>query len=125
MSIYAEWIEAKEAERRATEWRRDIEDKLASQLGIQETDEGSQTISQPGYKIKVSCRMNRSINADLIQEIAAENGTTDHLSSLFRWKPEINMRAWKIADESITGPLSAAITTKPGRPSFSIEAIEE
>jgi hypothetical protein len=31
------------------------------------------------------------------------------------------MSAWKAADDSITRPLAAAITTKPGRPSFSIE----
>jgi hypothetical protein len=34
------------------------------------------------------------------------------------------MAAWKAADESITRPLAAAITAKPGRPSFAI-TIEE
>lgn len=121
MSLYAEWMEAKEAERLATEWRRDIEDKLAAQLGITETDEGSKTIDEPGYKIKVICRMNRKVDADLLQELAAEHGLTEHLSSLFRWKPEINASAWKHAADTITGPLLGAITTTPGRPSFSIE----
>jgi hypothetical protein len=31
------------------------------------------------------------------------------------------MAIWKAADESITKPLAAAITAKPGRPSFTIE----
>ena len=121
MSLYQQWIDAKEAERQAAEARRQIEDKLIAELGIAETDEGSRTVKADGYKVKVTCRMNRTIDADALQEIAAECGLTQHLGDLFRWKPDINAKAWKDADESITGPLLAAITTKPGRPSFSIE----
>lgn len=124
MSRYQAWLEAKTAEQEATERRRQIEDELIAELGIAETDEGSRTVKVDGYKIKVTCRMNRSIDADALQEIAAECGLTQHLGDLFRWKPDINAKAWKDADESITGPLLAAITTKPGRPSFSIELSE-
>ena len=67
--------------------------------------------------------MNRKVDVDLLQEIAAEHGLEDHLGSLFRWKPELNVKAWQQADDSITLPLSGAITTKPGRPSFSIEEL--
>jgi hypothetical protein len=125
MNLYAEWLEAKEAERRAVEVRRELEDKLIALYELSDQDEGSKTIKAPGYKVRVTQRFNRTVDSDLVQVIAAEYGLANHLSSLFRWKPEINMRAWKAADESITGPLSAAITTKPGRPSFSIETIEE
>jgi hypothetical protein len=52
--------------------------------------------------------------------LAAEAGLSDHLGSLFRWKPEINATAWKQADNSITNPLLGAITSTPGRTSFSI-----
>ena len=45
------------------------------------------------------------VNSDKLQELAAEHGLTDHLPSLFRWKPEINMTVWKAADASITTPL--------------------
>jgi hypothetical protein len=60
-----------------------------------------------------------------VQELAAEHGLTDHLSTLFRWKPEINMAIWKASDERITRPLAGAITAKPGRPSFTIDIIKE
>lgn len=124
MSKYQMWLDAKETERQAAEVRRLIEDELIAELGIAETDEGSRTVKADGYKVKVTCRMNRSIDADALQEIAAEAGLTAHLGELFRWKPEINAKAWKEAAETITGPLLAAITTKPGRPSFSIEISE-
>jgi len=124
MSLYQQWLDAKETERQAAEARRQIEDKLITELGITETDEGSRTVKADGYKVKVTCRMNRSIDADALQEIAAECGLTQHLGDLFRWKPDLNAKAWKEADQSITAPLLAAITTKPGRPSFSIELSE-
>ena len=125
MSLYAQWLAAKEAERQAVEQRRAIEDQLIAELRVAETDEGTRTVEAGEYKVKITCRMNRRIDADALQEIAAECGITDHLGDLFRWKPEINAKAWKAADESITKPLLAAITTQPGRPSFAIELNQE
>ena len=98
------WLDAKSAEQTATDRRRELEDKLLLLAGI----------------IKITGRMSRKVDADRIQDIAAEEGSTEHLSSLFRWKPELNMTAWKNADKSITDPLLGGITTKPGRASFQI-----
>ena len=64
--------------------------------------------------------MNRKVDIEKLQEIAADHDLTEHLSSLFRWKAEINSNKWKEAADSITQPLLGAITTTPGRPSFSI-----
>lgn len=120
-TLAAAWLELKEQERAATEARREIEDKMAALLNIQADLEGTKSAQTPdGYKIKVTCRIDRKVDAELAQEIAVEHGLSAHLSSLFRWRPEINMALWKAADENITRPLLAAITSKPGRPSFSI-----
>lgn len=114
------WIEAKAAETAAIKQRREIEDKLVKQFDIPENLDGTKNIDADAYKIKIEGRINRKVNADKLQELAAEHGLTDHLSSLFRWKPEIAMTAWKAADSSITTPLLDAITATPGRPSFTI-----
>lgn len=101
--------------------RRKVEDQMAAKLAIAEGFEG--TVSSKfddGVVLKVEGRLNRKVDSDKLQEIAAENGLSEHLSSLFRWKPEINATVWKNTDEAITRPLLAAITTTPGRPSFSI-----
>jgi hypothetical protein len=120
------WQQAKDAERKATEYRRDLEDKMLSLIGIPETLDGTESAEAPGgYHIKVVGRINRSVNGDLAQEIAAEHGLTEHLATLFRWKPELNMKAWANASPDITGPMAAAITAKPGRPSFTITTDEE
>ena len=114
------WMRAKELERIAIEERRKIEDELLSLIGIPETLEGTETANASGYKIKVVGRMNRKVDADKLNELAIENGLEAHLQNLFRWKPEINMKAWAAADQSITTPLLDAITTVPGRASFTI-----
>jgi len=125
MSIYDLWLMAKENERAAVEERRTLEDQLTKDLMISATQEGSYSYDIDGFRVKVTCRMNRNIDSETLQEVAAEEGLSEHLPDLFRWKPEINMKAWKAADARITGPLLQAVTTKPGRPSYSIESIEE
>ena len=122
--LAAQWLEAKEAERKATERRRDFEDAMRALANFSDQTEGTENIKTPGYAIKIVGRIDRKVDADKVQELAAEHGLTDHLSTLFRWKPEINMAIWKATDEAITKPLAAAITAKPGRPSFTIEPIK-
>jgi len=124
MNLYQQWLEAKEHERLAVERRREIEDQLTINLKIDETQDKSQTFDADGYRVKITTRLTRKIDADRLQEIAAENGLSPHLSTLFRWKPEINATAWKAAADNITRPLLGAIETKPGRPSFNIEKSE-
>lgn len=122
--LLTEWLEAKEAERAAIERRREIEDELTATFALPEGLEGTETRKHGGYVVKIVGRLDRKVDSDALQEIAAEHGLSDHLSTLFRWKPEIDMRKWKAADQSITGVLSGAITTKPGRPSYSITVKE-
>jgi hypothetical protein len=118
--LAAQWEEAKAEEKAATDRRRGIEDQLVECLGIPKQMEGTKNELAGMYEIKVSGRLDRKVNADKLQAIAEETGLTEHLSSLFRWKPEINMGAWKSAHESITDPLLDAITTTASRPSFTI-----
>lgn len=124
-NIYQDWLDAKEAERSAIERRREIEDRLVAEFEIPATLDGTRTIDADGaYKVKIVGRMNRKIDAEALQEIATEAGLSEYLSTLFRWKPDIIAAAWKATDASITDILSAAITTEPGRPSFTIELKE-
>ena len=120
VSLYQQWLNAKQIEAAAVKTRRDIEDQLVKQFEIPEGHEGTTNLEADSFKIKIEGRINRKVNSDKLQELAAEHGLTEHLASLFRWKPEINMTVWKAADASITTPLLDAITATPGRPSFTI-----
>lgn len=113
------WQEAKQSEKAWQDRRRLIEDEIAEQLELTEL-EGVQTVKAGGYVMKVTQRTNRSVNADVLQELAIEAGLEAHLRELFRWKPELNLRQWNNADASVRKALEGAITSKPGRPSFAL-----
>jgi hypothetical protein len=119
-SLSAEWLVCKYAEEKATTDRRKIEDQMVKLLAIPPDFESTETAEPEGFVVKVSGRIDRKVDSEKLQELAAEAGLSEHLAKLFRWKPEINMAIWKAADEAITRPLAAAITAKPGRPSFKI-----
>ena len=119
------WLTAKENEATATSDRRKIEDRIKSLAGIAESLDGTETVAPEKFTIKIVGRIDLKVDSDKLQELAAEHGLSEHLSSLFRWKPEINMAVWKATDEAITKPLAAAITAKPGRPSFTITRKEK
>jgi hypothetical protein len=122
--LSSEWMEAKEQERMAVERRRVLEDHLALVMELAPDLDTTVTRKDGAYVIKAVGRLNRKVDSEKLQELAAEAGLTDHLSSLFRWKPEIEMKAWKACDPAITGALADAITVSPGRPSFTITTKE-
>jgi hypothetical protein len=122
--LYDAWLQAKQAEAEAIDTRRRIEDELTATLEIPETFEGSKTLTDGGYKLVLTGRMTRKVDAILVQNIATERGLENLLTSLFRWKPELDLKAWKATDASLTAPFEEAITTKPGRLSYKIEKVE-
>ena len=120
--LISQWRKAKDAETTAQAERRQIEDIIASVVSLADDLDGTLTISGV---LKITGRIDRKVDGDKLQELAKEAGLTDHLSGLFRWKPEINRKAWDAAADSITRPLLGAITSKPGRPSFAINDKKE
>jgi hypothetical protein len=120
MSLYQKWVDAKKLETAAVAERRELEDQIVKSLAIPKELDGTLNRQAEGYKVKIEGRINRKVDSDKLQTLAVEFGLEDHLSSLFRWKPEINMTAWKAADQAMIAPLMLAITSTPGRPSFTI-----
>jgi len=120
MNIYQQWQDAKAREAEATAERREIEDQMVAQFNVPSTLDKTANFEADGYKVKIEGRINRKINSEKLQEIAIEHGLMAHLECLFRWKPEINAAVWKSTDPAITTPLLDAITSTPGRPSFTI-----
>jgi hypothetical protein len=122
--LSATWLRWKTIEEEAVVERRKVEDAMVKMLALPEAFENTETAEPTGFVVKIQGRIDRKVDSAKLQEIAAECGLSDHLPNLFRWKPEINMTAWKQADEAITRPLAGAITAKPGRPSFKITVKE-
>ena len=124
LSRICEAIEnAKQREDEAKAERHKLEAEFISLIGMAENATKSIKQTVPGYTVDLTPRIDRKVDSDLLQRIANENGLSEHLQDLFRWKAELNVKIWKAADESITAPLAAAITTKPGKISVKITRI--
>ena len=123
--LYDDWLLAKAEEKKAIEKRRETEDILIEEWGVCiDSEEGSKTFDDNGYKIKVTFRQTKKVDFEQLKLLAIESGVESHLDALLRYKVEINKKAWDNASTDITGKLLEAITTTPGRPSFSIESLE-
>jgi len=123
-TLYQRWLDAKKLEAAAVAERRQLEDQMAEEFGLPKDLDGTVNHQVDGYKIKMEGRINKKIDADKLQMLAAEAGLSEHLSSLFRWRPELNTVQWKSCSEEIKQVLSGAITSTPGRPTFSISKTE-
>ena len=119
-TLYQRWLDAKKLETTAVAERRQLEDQMIDMFAVPKNLDGTVKQEIDDYSIKIEGRINKKIDADKLQMLAAEAGLSEHLSSLFRWKPEINVKAWNAANEAVTKPLLDAITSTPGRPTFTI-----
>ena len=122
-SLYAQWVELKRREDEARVLRQALEERMSE--GIPDEWEGSKTWEDGPYKIKASRKFNRKVDGGRVRDISAQYGLEEYTNVLFRWKPEIDAKAWKGADETVTKLFSDAITTTPGKVGFVIEEIIE
>lgn len=120
-SLYAQWLELKRREDEAKALRQALEARMSE--GIPDEWEGSKTWEDGPYKIKASRKHNRKVDGNRVRDISAQYGLEEYTNVLFRWKPEIDAKAWKSADETITKLFSDAITTTPGKVGFVVEEI--
>jgi len=123
--LLIEWRVAKQLEQEAVLRRRSIEDEIKAAIGFNEGREGSETLPFHGGRVVIIARLDRKVDAQLARQLAAENHLEDWLDRIFRWKPELEVRAWRKAPEHITQVFAPAITTKPGRATFSLEKGDE
>jgi len=125
MNLYEQWMEAKAAETEMTTRRRAIEEEIAKSLAVPEDWEGSYTMKDGGFKINVKRAFTRKVDDKKLTALANEFGLQEYLSTLFRWKPEINLKAWKDAEPTVTDKLAQAVTTTPGKIGIKIEEEEK
>jgi len=124
-NLIEKWLEEKRIEQAAQENRRHIEDMISEKLNIDSTLEKTHNLELEGFKLKLTQRFTRKVDADKLQDIAREYELSHLLGDLFRWTPSINAKQWNATEFSIVNTLNKAITTKPSRLSFNIEKIEE
>lgn len=124
-TLIDEWVELKQLEKDSAAQRRSIEAVVVEYLEINTDIPGTTKKETDTHKATIACRLDHKVNADLLQEIANENGVSNGvMANLFRWEPKLNVKAWQAAHDDIKKILSPAITVKPSKPSFKIDLLE-
>lgn len=108
---------AKENEQLAKEGRLEAEKALLDAIRL-EKQEGTETFATEGFKIKVTSKLNRSLDFPAYQ--ALDLG--DNLAFV-TLKPEIDLkrlRAIEMVDPAI---VASCVTVKPAKPSIKVEEV--
>ena len=116
------WIRAKKQEDLARDIRLEIEAELVNLQDVSPDHEGTLDIGS----LKVSYSLTKKVNKQTLLTVAAAAGIDDdRLEELFRWKPEIDAKAWKKASQVEKDVLTKAIESKPAKPSFKANNSQE
>jgi hypothetical protein len=116
--LVAARLAAKAVEVEATEKRRAIDMQIVAALNPNQ-DEGTVTTTVGDRKVQVSCSVNRKIDAAvLLQEFPT---LSDEVRNAFRWKPELDLRAYNALDPRLMKTAGRYITTKPSAPVIRID----
>lgn len=113
--LFGLWLDLKAQEDAIKKKRHRLEDKIRDQLGFSDLAEGTSTYDLDGYIVKITGRHDRRIDAE-----GLKNVTFDIPEDLIKWKPTINLTAWRNADSRLIAAMSEVVTTSAGRPSFKI-----
>ena len=114
------WIDAKQAVTEAAMRLETVEDQLIQLFNVDSLADGTTRVIDGDVRINVTSRPSRTVDDTKLKALAEEHDLEEHLSTLFLWKPEVSLRAWRGADKKITESLNDAITLMATRPAFAI-----
>lgn len=120
--VAASWMQAKEAERQAIEYRRSL-DKMMVEL-LPKKDEGSVTEKDGNYKITASYKLDRKVDSAKLAEIWGD--LDEHAQKAFKWKADVavsELRKVQEFEPDVYAKLAECITTKPASTAVSVELL--
>lgn len=115
------WMQAKEAERKAIEYRRELDQLIQSLLP--KKDDGSVTQAEGPYKVSVTYKLDRKLDTPALQ--AAWHTIPERTRCAIKWKSELSTIAYRSLSDDDKALLAGYITTKPASPTVSVEFKEQ
>lgn len=117
--LLSQWLQAKEHERQAAEFRRQIEGQLVAMLP--KKDEGSESETVGDYKLTVTTKINRKVDTVAVRSTWAT--IPENVQQIFRWQADLDTKALRALPEDAYAVAAQYITATPASPSFKAEPI--
>ena len=115
------WQEAKEAEAHAKERRLQVESQITDLIGV--ADEGTTNAEGNLFKVKTVGKLTRSLDDKAIQ--SDWDTLPDEIKKCVKWKSSLdtkNLRSLEAMRDDLIPVMAQYMTTKPAKPSVSVEA---
>lgn len=115
------WQEAKEAEAHAKERRLQVESQITDLIGV--ADEGTTNAEGNLFKVKTVVKLTRSLDDAAIQ--SDWDTLPDEIKKCVKWKSSLdtkNLRSLESMRGDLVPVMAQYMTTKPAKPSVSVEA---
>lgn len=118
--LAAAWQAAKADEKAANARRLEIEQQIveAFPLGV----EGTETVEQDGFRIKVTHKLTRTVDTKNLQ--AHWNSLSAFAQDVFTWKADISLPALRRLQENhpdLYPSVAVYVTSKPAKPAVVVE----
>ena len=113
---------AKAQEQKAKEERMALEQQILDLVGSKE--EGTTTAEADGYRIKTVGKLTRSIDTNAVQ--ADWDNLDPAIQKCIKWKADIdtkNLRSLESMRDDLVPVIAKYMTTKPAKPSVTIEEL--
>ena len=95
---------------------------LIQAVGVK--DEGTQSFNTDNYKISTTGKINRTVDAKKVEEIAQQLPEPLY-NRLFKFKPSLDLKEYRYIENNepqYHKIVSRAVTAKPAKPTLKIEA---
>lgn len=115
------WQEAKEAEAHAKDRRLQVEKQIAELVGV--TEEGTTNAEGNLFKVKTVGKLTRSLDDAAIQ--SDWDKLPDEIKKCVKWKSSLdtkNLRSLEAMRDDLIPVMAQYMTTKPAKPTVSVEA---
>lgn len=116
------WMHMKRLEKTAEGVRRAMEDALVIALEDEAPVDETREYELGAFKTKIKFGVTRKVDAEALTELSEEYDIEEQIGRLFRFKPELNLTAYRNEDEGVQEFFNQVITTTPSRPAFTITA---
>lgn len=119
MELFEQWLKAKRQEDDARRMRIELEMMIVDYYGCK--DEGSQTHKEGDFKVTITGKVNRTLDAAAWDSVADK--VPANLSPV-AYKPSLDLKGLRYLQQNepeVYRIVAEAITAKPGKPSIKVE----
>lgn len=119
-ALFQSWLDAKRSEDEARAQRLEVEAQIVALVGVK--DEGVTSFENDQFKVKTTGKVTRSVDTGAIQDVWEV--LPEEVKKCFKWEAKLDTKEFRhlcSMRDDLASHLNKYITSKPAKPSISVE----